>query len=93
MPWNSKYNLVYDEVDALRVQVAELEDQRNAVLAYVAELECLNCEHPTKLHDDGSCTQPRNTAWAPKGSLCGCSWGNETTDRIREIYKTEDGDD
>jgi hypothetical protein len=58
----------------------ELERQRDQVLAYVAKLECTNCEH---VHEEGDCG-----ATIPDGRACRCTWGPpQVADDIRDLLK------
>jgi hypothetical protein len=68
------------ERQALRDRVDLLERQRQAVLDYVANLECTNCEH---VHDEGDCG-----AAIPDGRACRCTWGPPAiTEDIRDLLK------
>lgn len=71
-----------EELEELEERVAELERQRQAVLDYVARLECLNCEH---VHNEGECG-----ATIPDGRDCRCTWGpSQVAVDIRDLLREQ----
>lgn len=72
-----------DAEAARREQVTELKDCIAAVLAYVDQLPCPNCDH---VHNDGrKCTVVREFT-----GPCRCDWGpTDITKDIRNLLKAE----
>lgn len=68
----------------LVAEVRKLRDQRDAVLAYTATIECPNCDHPVKFHDNrlGLCDANLNNSLGP----CGCDWTSSVAEAIRDRY-------
>jgi hypothetical protein len=64
---------------SLLARNVELAGQRQAVLDYVAKLECGNCDH---VHNDGGgCTVVREFT-----GPCRCDWGpNQITEDVRAL--------
>lgn len=68
----------------LIARVSVLERQRDQVLAYVAKLECGNCDHVHNDADERRCVTPIPGYNRP----CGCSWGpTDITKDIRDLLK------
>lgn len=63
---------------AIAAERDELRRRIQAVLDYVATLECTNCEH---VHDEGDCG-----AAIPDGRACRCTWGPpDVTEEVRKL--------
>ncbi len=72
------------DVPLLVAEVRKLRDQRDAVLAYTATIECPNCDHPVKFHDNrlGLCDANLNNSLGP----CSCDWTSSVAEAIRDRY-------
>lgn len=72
----------------IATRISVLEERIRKVREICGEIECPNCDHPVRFHDNrlGTCEANLNNVLGP----CGCHWSSSVAEDIRAALDGED---